>query len=81
MPKLGDYIEVVSTGVPLETLVNVNGVNIANQVSGVRIDMDPLSTKITLVCTEFMPVLVTGYLVPEADMKAFDAWRAEKGLR
>lgn len=81
MLERGDRIEIISTGVPLETLVNVNGVNIANQVSGVRIDMDPLSTKITLVCTEFMPVLVTGYLVPEADMKAFDAWRAEKGLR
>ena len=81
MLERGDRIEIISTGVPLETLVNVNGVNIANQVSGVRIDMEPLSTKVTLVCTGLSPIVVTGYLVPEADMKAFDAWRAEKGLK
>ena len=78
MPKLGDYIEIVSTGKPRETKVIVDGNDIANQVSGVRIDLDPSITRITLVCIGLSPVVVSGYLVPEADMKAFQEWRAER---
>ena len=80
MPKLGDCIEIVSTGVPRETQVKVNGENIADQVSGVRIDLDPIITEVTLIINGHSPVVVRGYLVPEADMAAFKAWRAEKGL-
>ena len=80
VPKLGDYIEIVSTGKPQETKVIVAGEDIANQVSGVRIDLDPVLTKVTLVIEGYSPVVVRGYLVPEADMKAFEEWRTEKGL-
>jgi len=78
MLKCGDCIEIVSTGKPQEVQVNVNGVNVADQVSGVRIDLDPVSTKVTLVCEGLTPVVVRGYLVPEVDMRAFQEWRAER---
>ena len=79
MPKSGDFVEIVSTGKPQETKVIVAGEDIANQVSGVRIDLDPVLTKVTLVLEGYSPVVVRGFLVPEADMKAFQEWKSQQG--
>lgn len=78
MPKTGDCIEIVDTGVPQEAQINVNGVNIVNQVTHVAIDISLVQTRLILTmiqAPEANHVSVRGYLVSEGDWAAFEQWR------
>ena len=84
MPTTEDFVEIVSTGKPRETKIIVNGEDIASRVTALRLDIDPAVTTLTLSMLgigEESRVLVRGFLVTEEDMKAFTAWRDEKGLK